>query len=50
MANRKTRKQIWVHEDFHKLLKHKSIDEGSNILDLTEHAEDIIVNPLKKRK
>lgn len=50
MASRKERKQIWVHDDFKRLLKTKSAIEGVNMIDLTKAIQDIDIDPLKMRK
>lgn len=47
---RKKVTSVWVDPDFKKLLKHKAVDEGVSLTDLTKSITDITIDPFKKKE
>jgi phage terminase large subunit-like protein len=41
---------MWVDTEFKKMLKHKAVEEGVTLTDLTKSITDVTIDPFKKDK
>ena len=41
---------MWVDTDFKKMLKHRAVEEGVTLTDLTKCITDVTLDPFKKEK